>query len=101
MVDLAKLREALAKPWPQHWEKNSIVAAASELLALKENGQTVWWICEKHNSKGAHFPGDAVPPVCEASINAAYRIGSNPFNNRGKNKCRMVKASLHIHREGT
>lgn len=37
-VDLEALAKALAKPWPQHWEKNSIIAAAQAWLDGRRHG---------------------------------------------------------------
>jgi hypothetical protein len=95
MVDIEQLREALqhlvifdARDNISHEvgraQATSRIVKDSlrELLALKENGQTVWW-CEKHKK-----PSDR-EWYCKVDSNL-------PFPS-----CRMVKASLHIHREGT
>jgi hypothetical protein len=94
VTDIEHLREALAVHASQrtHAELLQLAIAASELLALKENGQTVEW-CESHQApfgKEGHFP------TCLAA-----RYYQAAFQRDLGDPCRMVKASLHIHREGT
>ena len=71
-------------------ERFLVLEAASELLALEENGQTVW-VCQEHKVSQPNLTADcwyrrwwviSYPGVTLAS-------------------CRMVEAVLHIHQEGT
>lgn len=100
MVDLmtdAELRSALAKfdAWaedrtpfaaPPGMMTTQILAEGTrELLALKENGQTVEW-CEQHASQ--RFD--------EESCWLRHAV-----DERLEPPCGFVVGSLHIHREGT
>ena len=64
--------------------------ALAAALALKENGQTVW-VCEAH--KAASWSGFPA----ERSICPVWVV----LDGNVQSPCRMVKAVLHIHREGT
>jgi hypothetical protein len=93
--DLEQVRRAVSVLMLMDWLPESdddvieaaetILAAARELLALKENGQTVEW-CELHKSQ--RFDEES----CWLRNTVDAWLGPS---------CRFVVGTLHIHREGT
>jgi hypothetical protein len=105
MVDIEQLREALqhlvifdARDNISHEvgraQATSRIVKDSlrELLALKENGQTVWWCFKERRHE------------CQASAeSAALPDATWRFRKAGHDECgwKLLVDPLHIHREGT